>query len=328
VNLTTTYLGIELAHPIVPGASPLVGSADDARRLEDAGAAALVLHSLFEEEILRDVAASLAAESHGHASAEAMAYWPELDHHLGPEEYLELVRSVKEAVGIPVIASLNGTTPGGWTGYASRIEAAGADALELNLYLLATDPSVPGAEIEDRMVEIVRSVADAVRIPVAVKLSPFLSSLPHLATRLVAAGARGLVLFNRFYQPDIDVEELEVVPNLTLSTSDELRLRLRWLAVLCGRVDASLAATGGVHTAVDVIKAVMAGADVTQMVSALLLGGPDVIRTTLAGVRSFLEEHEYESLAQMKGSMSLRTVPDPAAVVRANYTRVLESWRP
>ncbi len=328
MNLTTTYLGIELAHPIVPGASPLVGSADDARRLEDAGAAALVLHSLFEEEILRDVAASLAAESHGHASAEAMAYWPELDHHLGPEEYLELVRSVKEAVGIPVIASLNGTTPGGWTGYASRIEAAGADALELNLYLLATDPSVPGAEIEDRMVEIVRSVADAVRIPVAVKLSPFLSSLPHLATRLVAAGARGLVLFNRFYQPDIDVEELEVVPNLTLSTSDELRLRLRWLAVLCGRVDASLAATGGVHTAVDVIKAVMAGADVTQMVSALLLGGPDVIRTTLAGVRSFLEEHEYESLAQMKGSMSLRTVPDPAAVVRANYTRVLESWRP
>ena len=328
MDLSTTYLGLQLEHPIVPGASPLVERPDDARRLEDAGAAALVLHSLFEEEILRRVEAALAAESHGHASAEAMAYWPELDHHLGPEEYLELVRSVKEAVAIPVIASLNGVTPGGWTSYAARIQEAGADALELNVYLLATDPEVPGTEVEERVVEIVRAVAGAVSIPVAVKLSPFFSSLPHLARRLVEAGARGLVLFNRFYQPDIDVEELEVVPNLRLSTPDELRLRLRWLAILSGRVEASLAATGGVHGPLDAVKAVMAGADAVQMVSALLEEGPGVLRRTVDGVRAWLEEHEYESLAQMKGSMSLRTVPDPSAVVRVNYARVLESWRP
>ncbi len=327
MDLSTTFLGFELKNPIVPGASPLIESADAARRLEDAGAAALVLHSLFEEEILREVGAQLAAEAHTESFAEALTYLPDLHQHLGPGQYLELVGRIKEAVAVPVIASLNGSTPGGWTSYAKKIEQAGADALELNIFFVATDPSETGQQVEDRTVDVVREVKGAVSIPVAVKLSPFYSSFVNLAGRLKEAGADGLVLFNRFYQPDIDIEELAITPNLRLSTSDELRLRLRQLALLSGRVDLSLAATGGVHSAVDVIKAVMAGADVVQIVSALLIHGAEHITRTLHALEFWLEEHEYESLRQMRGSMSLARTPNPAALGRANYMQVLEDWR-
>lgn len=327
MNLSTTYLGLQLASPIVAGASPLVHTAADARLLEEAGAAAIVLHSLFEEEILRAVQDQLAVEAHEESFAEATSYLPDLQAHLGPEPYLELLRSVKDAVGIPVIASLNGSTPGGWTRYAAQLQQAGADAIELNIYSVPTDIEETGSSVEERTVETVREVAEAVDIPVAVKLSPFYSSFGHLASRLVQAGAKGLVLFNRFYEPDLDVEELATVPSLELSTSSELRLRLRWLALLHGRVPCSLAATGGVHTSVDIVKAVMAGADAVQMVSELLANGPGAIGRLLDGVRFWMEEHEYGSLAEMRGAMSALKNPEPAALARANYMKVLDSYR-
>ncbi|MEZ4653396.1 MAG: dihydroorotate dehydrogenase-like protein [Candidatus Eisenbacteria bacterium] len=287
MNLSTQYLGFTLANPIVCGASPLVDNADTVKRLVDAGVSAFVLHSLFEEDIEKEVAAHDQIAAYGESFAEALSFFPEIDpSHTGPRQYLSLVQRVKRAVPVPVIASLNGSSVGGWTGYAKEIEAAGADALELNLYFLPTDTTENAQEIEERCLDIVAAVRQSIEIPLAVKLSPFFSAFAHFAKRLEQAGANGLVLFNRFYQPDIDVETLQVVPNLHLSTSEELRLRLRWLAVLSGQLGISLAATGGAHNALDVIKAVMAGADAVQMVSALLRHGPDHVRTVLGELRA------------------------------------------
>jgi len=327
MDMKTTYLGLELANPIVSGASPLGGDLDSMRRLEDGGVAAVVMPSLFEEEILQELMAQQEMESLGESFAEAMSYLPDPDgYHVGPDRYLDLVRSAKESLSIPVIASLNGSTPGGWTRYAKRMEEAGADALELNIFYLPTGANETGEQVEERTLEIVRSVTSNVGIPVAVKLSSFFSSIANLAFRLQEAGAAGVVLFNRFYQPDIDIEELEVVPNLRLSTADELRLRLRWLAILSGQVDLSLAATGGAHNAVDVIKATMAGAHCVQLVSALLIHGADHIGRTLEAIRFWMQEHEYESLRQMQGSMNLARTSNPTALVRANYMKILDSW--
>ncbi len=328
MDLKTTYLGLELANPIVSGASPLGASLDTIRQLEDAGAAAVVLPSLFEEEIMGAVQAQMEMESAGAGFAEASSYLPNPDgYHVGPDQYLEHLRAAKEAVSIPIIASLNGTSPGGWTGYAKKMEEAGADAIELNAYYLATDAAETGADVEQRTIDIVAAVKSEVSLPVAVKLSPFYSSIANLARKLEETGADGLVIFNRFYQPDLDIEELDVVPNLRLSTADELRLRLRWLAILSSQVELSLAATGGAHNAVDVIKAVMAGAHAVQMVSALLIHGPEHITRTLEAIDFWLSEHEYESLRQMQGSMNMSKVPEPDKLTRANYMKMLDSWQ-
>ncbi len=329
IDLKTTYLGLELSSPLMPGASPLADGLDSVRRLEDAGAAAIVMRSLFEEQILREEQGALALEAGtAHTSPEAAGYFPAPDEFaLGPDAYLAQLARIKAAVRVPVIASLNGTTPAGWLHWASLLEQAGADALELNVYALATDPTEPGASVEDRTLAMVRRVKAAVRIPVAVKLSPFYSSLPHFAERLEAAGADGAVLFNRFYQPDIDPEALEAVPTLHLSDASELLLRLRWLAVLAAQRKCSLACSGGVHAATDAVKAIMAGAHAVQVVSALLQRGPAHLRVLREGLAHWMEEHGYESVAQMTGSMSLARCPDPAAFERANYLRVLQGWR-
>jgi dihydroorotate dehydrogenase (fumarate) len=328
MDLRTTYLGLELAHPLLPGASPLADDLDTVRRLEDAGAPAIVLRSLFAEQIAREqVGAYLHQERHGESFAEALSYFPSPDRFvMGPEEYLDHVRRVKQAVRVPVIASLNGSRPGAWREYPSLIESVGADALELNIYHLPTDPETTGEEVEELALQAVREVKRAVRIPVAVKLSPFFSAFANFAARLDVAGADGLVIFNRFYQPDIDPEELRVVPALQLSRPAELALRLRWLAVLSGRVRASLAVTGGVHEGSDAIKAVMAGAHAVQMVSALLLHGPAHLAKVRREMADWLEEHEYDSLAQAQGSMNLMACPDPEAYERANYMLILQGW--
>jgi len=328
MNLETTYLGLRLPHPLMPGASPLVDDLGMVRRLEDAGAAAIVMHSLFEEQLEQQAHVAHAAASLGQ-HAEALSYFPAEDEfRLGPDRYLEQIRRIKAAVAVPVIGSLNGTTASGWLDYAKLIAEAGADALELNVYHVATDPSERGADVEARVFDVLRAVKAAVRIPVCVKLSPFYSSVANLAGQLDDLGADGLVLFNRFYQPDLDVEALDVVPRLALSDSSELLLRLRWLAVLSGRVRASLAVSGGVHDGLDALKAVMAGAHAVQMVSALLLHGPEHLATVRAALAQWLEEHEYESLAQAQGSLGLQRCPDPQAFERANYLRILQSWRP
>jgi len=329
VDLSVKYLGLNLAHPLMPGASPFVDDLDRVKRLEDAGASAIVMHSLFEEQISgEEVATARATETHANSSGEASSYLPDPpDFRLGPDEYLEQLRKLKQTVRVPVVASLNGTTRGGWLRFAKLMQEAGADALELNVYDLATDFETRGDAVEERMVSLVQAVKKDVTIPVAVKLSPFYSSLANVARRLEEAGADGLVLFNRFYQPDINVEELEVERALQLSTSSELPLRLRWLAILSGRVRPSLAVTGGVHTPVDVIKSVMAGAHAVQLVSALLQRGPEYLRVLRAELARFLEEHEYESLEQMRGSMDLLACPDPKAYERANYMHMLQSWR-
>lgn len=329
MDLSTTYLGLRLPHPLMPGASPLVDDMDMVRRLEDAGAAAIVMHSLFEEQVVSEqLAAFQHMESHAGSFGEALSYFPDTDiFALGPEEYLNMIRRIKEAVDVPVITSLNGTTLGGWLDFAEQMQQAGADALELNIYELATEPTETGQELEQRIIEIVRAVRAQVRVPLAVKLSPFFSALGHVAHQLDLAGADGLVIFNRFYQPDIDVEELAIDHQLHLSDSSELLLRLRWLAILSGRVTASLAATGGVHTPLDAIKAVMCGAHAVQMVSALLQSGPEHLREVRQGIATWLEEHEYESLEQMQGSMSLLRCPDPRAYERMNYIEILQGWR-
>lgn len=329
MDLSVTYLGLTLPHPFMPGASPMVDKLDTVKRLEEAGAGAIVMHSLFEEQILQEQLATIHhMEVHAESFAEATSYFPSpSEFALGPEQYLTQIERIKKAVRIPVIASLNGTTTGGWVNYARRMQEAGADALELNVYYLATDPGEPGGAVEGRTLDILRAIKQTVSVPVAVKLSPFFSSLAHFAAELDRAGADGLVLFNRFYQPEIDIERLEVVPRLELSTSSELLLRLRWLAVLRDRVGASLAVTGGVHTVTDAIKAIMAGADVVQMVSALLRHGPDYLRTVRRDLETWMVEHEYASLAQMRGSMSHSRSPDPAAFERANYIRALQGWR-
>ncbi|HYT92635.1 MAG TPA: dihydroorotate dehydrogenase-like protein [Gemmataceae bacterium] len=328
MNLATSYMGFELSNPLVPGASPLVDNLDTVRRLEDAGAPMIVMHSLFEEQLVREeLAVTRSIETPKDSFAEALSYLPEPEEFtLGPDEYLEQVRRLKAAVAIPVIGSLNGTTEGGWLRYARLIEQAGADGLELNLYELAIDTEETGAEVERRGLAVVRAVKESVRIPVAVKLSSFYSSIANYARQLDEAGADALVLFNRFYQPDIDVEQQELL-RVYLSSPAELLLRLRWIGALSGRVRPSLAATGGVQTAVDVIKAVMAGAHVTQMVSALLRHGPEHLRQVRRDLERWLEEHECGSLRQIQGSMSLQRCPDPAAYRRANYIRLLQSWQ-
>src|SRR5215831_7551755 len=330
MDLSTTYLGFDLPHPLMSGAGPLADDLDTVRRLEDAGAAAIVMRSLFEEQIAFEEAATFAVtEAHGHSHGEAGSYFPPPDAFaLGPDDYLEQIRRIKQAVRVPVIGSLNGVTPGGWLRYAKLIEEAGADALELNVYALATDATEDARTVEDRTIEMVRDVRGGIRIPLAVKLSPFYTSFANFAHRLDQAGPAGLVLFNRFWQPGIDVEELEVRRELHLSDSSELPLRLRWLAILSGTVQATLAATGGVHTALDVIQAVMAGAHAVQMVSALLRHGPDYLAVVRREIVQWLEEHEYGSLREMRGNMSLRSCPDPQAYERANYMLVLQSWRP
>jgi dihydroorotate dehydrogenase (fumarate) len=329
MDLSTTYLGLRLPHPLMPGASPLADSLDTVKRLEDAGAAAIVLRSLFEEQITRERDGLVYhMEVTQAASAEALSYFPKTeDFVFGTHEYLEQIRKIKAAVKVPVIASLNGTTNEGWLSYAKTIQEAGADALELNVYFIATDPKETGAHVEQRSVEILRSVKKAITIPVAVKLSPFFSSVAHLASQLDQAGADGLVLFNRFYQPDIDVEALEAVPSLHLSDSSELLLRIHWLAILSGQVKATMAASGGVHTGLDAVKAVMAGASAVQVVSRLLEEGPQRLLTILQAMKHWMEEHDYESLDQMRGSMSLAKSPNPEAFERGNYMKILRSWQ-
>jgi dihydroorotate dehydrogenase (fumarate) len=329
MDLSTNYLGLHLKNPIVPSASPLSRSVDSMKRLEDAGAAAIVMYSLFEEQIAHEAAELNHYLSYGTESfAESLTYFPEVkEYHLGPDEYIELLRSAKEKLSIPVIGSLNGISTGGWIDYARKIEQAGADALELNVYYIPTDPDLTGQEVEDRYLEVLHAVKQAIKIPVAMKLSPFFSSLANLTKRLDTAGANGLVLFNRFYQPDIDLETLEVVPAVLLSTPMAMRLPLRWIAILHGKVKASLAATSGIHTSQDVIKMLMAGADVTMMCSALLKSGPQHITTVLSEVRDWMLEHEYISLQQMKGSMSQKSVADPAAFERANYMKALNQYK-
>jgi dihydroorotate dehydrogenase (fumarate) len=330
MDLSTTYLGLSLAHPLIAGASPLVDHMDMVRRLEDAGAAAITMHSLFEEQLANEEAATWHEfDSHGDAHAEAMSYFPRIEEFaLGPDQYLEQIRRIKAAVGVPVIASLNGSTGRGWTDYAKGIEQAGADALELNMYSVATDAHIDGVVIEQRVVEAAKIVRAAVRLPIAVKLSPFYSSLANLAHQLDDTGIDGLVLFNRFYQPDIDLDMLDVTYRLKLSDPTELLLRVRWLAILSGRIRASLAASGGVHSATDAIKAVMAGAQAVQLVSVLLQHGPERLIALLRDLRHWMEEREYESVQQMCGSMGLDRCPDPAAFERGNYVRLLQTWRP
>jgi len=328
MDLTTTYLGLELPHPLMPGASPLVDDLGMVRRLEDAGAAAIVMHSLFEEQILVEQHEAFLFESNAQSHSEAATYLPDPGiFALGPDEYLEQIQRIRSAVAVPVIASLNGTTPHSWIEYARLIEQAGAHALELNVYYLATEISETGEDVERRTLETVEAVKGSVSIPVAVKLSPFFSSFANFARRLDQTGADGLVIFNRFYQPDIDIEALDVMPTLRFSTSAELLLRLRWLAILSGRIDASLAVTGGVHTATDAIKAVMAGAHAVQMVCALLKRGPQHLTIVREEMEAWMEEHGYESLRQMQGSMSLVRSGNSSALERANYMRVLQSWR-
>jgi dihydroorotate dehydrogenase (fumarate) len=329
MKLETEYLGLKLDSPLMPGASPLPDSLDMVRRLEDAGASAIVMRSLFEEQITREMTGRIdVVEAHEESFAEALSYFPKAsEFSLGPDEYLDQLRSICEAVSVPVIGSLNGITARGWLDYARQIEETGADALELNVYYLATDPAEDTLAVERRTLEIVRAVRAALRIPIAVKLSPFFSALPHFVRQLQEAGADGLVLFNRFYQPDIDVENLEAEPTLHLSDPSELLLRLRWLAIVAPIVQIPLAVSGGVHSGMDAIKAVMAGASAVQVVSALLKKGPEHLRTLRLEMERWMEEHEYESLRQMLGSMSLAHCPDPNAFSRANYMRILQSWR-
>ena len=330
MNLTTSYLGMKLRTPLVPSASPLSDSLDNIKRMEDAGAAALVLHSLFEEHIYHE-----SHQLHHHLTrgtesfAESLTYFPEQDSlTIGPETYLNEIVAAKEAVAIPVIASLNGSTLGGWINYAKQIEQAGADALELNIYWIPTDPELSGAEVEKKYLDILSNVKAEVRLPVAVKLSPFFSSFANMARALVDGGADGLVLFNRFYQPDINPEALDVSPNILLSAPMAMRLPLRWIAILRGWIEADLAATSGIHHAADVIKMLMAGADVTMLCSILLRCGVGHIHVIEREMVQWMETHGYDSVEELKGSMSQKNCPDPAAFERAQYIRgISTSWR-
>ncbi len=327
MDLTSTYLGIDLKNPIVPSASPLSRDVGKIKEMEDAGAAAVVLHSLFEEQITHDsLELFYHTVPHQESYAEATTYFPESQsYNIGPEDYLEHIRKVKEAVQIPVITSLNGITPGGWTEYAKKMEQAGADALELNVYMIAADLNRTSEEVENTYVEILKLVKSTVKIPVTMKLSPYFSSMAGFAKKLDDAGANGLLLFNRFYQPDIDLETLEVIPNVIFSNPQSMRLPLRWIAILYGRVKADLAATSGIHSAEDIIKMVMVGAKITQMYAALHQYGIGHIRNLLRDIKTWMIDHEYESLDQMRGSMSHRAVANPAAFERANYMRALSS---
>lgn len=329
MTLSTTYLGLPLSSPIMPGASPLVDNLDSVRLLQDSGAPAIVMHSLFAEQIEGN---AVAFDRHvgrwQESFAEATSMFPSAsDYALGPDEYLQRIAAIKAATGLPVIASLNGTQPGSWLSYAKLLEQAGASAIELNTYFLATQRAVSGADIEQRMVEIARTVRAAVRIPVVVKLSAYYTSVAHVAGVLEREQIDGLVLFNRFFQPEIDIEALEVRPHLDLATGEDLRLRLRWLGLLRDQVKLSLACSGGVQRAEDVVKALLAGADAVQVVSALLRHGPREMAVLLAGLRRWMEEHEYESISEVRGALSLRHCPDPEAYERGNYLRSVQLWR-
>lgn len=330
MSLTTNYLGLTLKNPLVHSSSPLSKSLDHMRRMEDAGAAAVVLYSLFEEQITHDSREidhylTWGAESY----AEALSYFPEPESfNLGPDGYVEHLYQAKQALSVPVIGSLNGVSSGGWVRFARLIEEAGADALELNIYYLPSDVYLTGAEVEAHYLELVREVKANVGIPVAIKLSPFFSSIPNFAKQLDDAGADGIVLFNRFYQPDIDLEQLEVLPNLELSRSSELRLRLRWVALLYGRLHSDLAITGGVHTGADLLKCMMVGARAAMTTSAILAHGSDRFTDILVDVVNWMEERDYQSIEQMQGSMSQINVANPAAFERANYMKALGSFTP
>jgi len=328
IDLTTKYMGLTLKNPIVPSASPLSKRLDTIKAMEDAGAAAVTMYSLFEEQIhIEALSQHLAVEQSAFMSAEATAYFSKAGDYVGgPDSYLEQIRKAKEAVDVPVIGNLNGVTTGGWTRYAKLIEEAGADALELNVYLIPTRLNLSSDGVENSYLEILREVKAQVTIPVAMKLSPFFSSTPNMVHRLDRSGVDGLVLFNRFYQPDFDLDELTVVPHLVLSTPWEMRLPLRWIAILYGHVNASMALTTGIHTTEDVVKAIMAGADVANVASVLLAEGIGKISDLVASVQQWMEEHEYESIGQMKGALSQRNVADPDAFERANYMKVLGSW--
>lgn len=329
MNLTTTYLGLTLKNPLVVGASPYCDNLTVCRELEEAGVAALVMHSFFEEQIDAE-ARALVQHTEGVAESfsEAASFFPAYgEYQLGPTQYLRQLKRLRKLLTIPVIASLNGRHLGNWVGYAQQMEDAGASALELNLYQVPTDPSRPADEVENSMLEIVRTVAASIKIPVAVKLSPYHTALAHFVPRLVEAGAVGVTLFNRFYQPDINIHDLDAIPHLRLSDSSELLLRLRWLAILSPHGSAALACSGGVHTPEDVIKALLAGADVVQLVSVLLRHGPPIVPVLLDGLRAWMQEHEYASVDQVRGALNLRRCPDTEAHERANYIRILQSWR-
>jgi dihydroorotate dehydrogenase (fumarate) len=328
-DLSTQYLGLKLKNPLVPSSSPLSKHLDTARRLEDAGAGALVMHSLFEEKIEEEdanLARFFHQQSLGHGEADS--FHPVPDNYCSYEEtYLEHLESLKSSLEIPIIASLNGTTPGGWVSYATALQEAGADALELNVYYIPASAREDGRQVEDRYVDILEGLRQQISIPITMKLSSQFSSVVNVAQRFEQAGANGLVLFNRFYQPDIDLETMEVVPKLELSTSEESLLRIRWIAILYGRVQCSLAITGGVHNVEDVVKSLLAGADVTHLCSALLRRGPDHLAVLLRGLDEWLEAREYESVQQLKGSISQRNATDSSAFLRSNYVRVLESYQ-
>ena len=328
-DLSTTYLGLKLRSPLVVSASPLSRDLDGIRRLEEAGAAAVVLYSLFEEQLRQEeVDLNYHLTAGTESFAESLTYFPQAsEFHTGPEGYLKHIRKAKAAVKIPVIASLNGSTLGGWTKFAAEIERAGADAIECNVYYIPTDPTVSAAHIEQTYLDILQAVKATVTIPVAIKLSPFFSNLSNMAHRLDEAGADALVLFNRFYQPDIDLEELEIRPNVLLSTPQALRLPLTWIGILHGRVKASLAATGGVHAAEDAVKLLMVGANVTMMCSSLIRHGIDHLRHVERELRDWMEAHEYESVAQMQGSMSQLKCSDPGAFERAQYMRAVKGMQ-
>jgi len=329
-DLRTTYLGLSLENPLMPSASPLSRDLGSLKQMEDAGAGAVVMYSLFEEEIDLESQLLDAYLTQGTDSfAEALSYFPEAGaYRTGPDAYLEAIRQAKQSIGIPVIASLNGVSSGGWTRYANLIQQAGADALELNLYYLPTDPTMTGCEIDLMYVDLVRQVADQIEIPLAVKLSPFFSAIPHTVATLAGAGAQAAVLFNRFYQPDLDLDSLEVVPRLTLSHRSELLLPLRWIAILYGRVELDLALTSGVHTAEDALKGLAAGAQVVMLASELLQRGIGRLTEIRHEMSAWLEEHEYDSVDQLRGSLSQRNTAEPAAFERANYMRVLGSYSP
>ncbi len=329
MDLSTSYMGMTLKHPVVPSASPLSQSLDGIRRLEDAGASAIVMYSLFEEQIVAESRNLDHYLTYGTESfAEALSYFPQMaNYNVGPQEYLNLLSSAKAAVDVPIIGSLNGVSTGGWIEYARYIQEAGADGLELNIYYIPTEPGMGSDAIEQMYLDVVRNVKASVTIPVAVKLSPYFSAFANMAMRLHEAGADALVMFNRFYQPDFDLDALEVVPNLVLSSSTELRLPLRWVALLYSRVPTDFAITSGVHTYRDVLKGMMAGANVTMMASELLRNGEARIGAIVDEMTQWMEEHEYKSITQMRGSMSQMNVAEPAAFERANYMKVLASWR-
>ncbi len=329
MNLATNYLGLALKNPIVPSASPLSENIDSIKRLADAGASAVIMFSIFEEQLRMEAAAMDHYSSAGdNIYAESTSFFPQLDeYHVGPSRYLDIIHKASQEVDIPVIGSLNGMTSEGWIDYASQIEQAGASALELNIFMIPTDPRVSSSQVENNYLEIVRTVKETVSIPVSVKMNPFFSSIANMAKKFEEAGADGLVLFNRFIQPDFDLEEMEVVPDLKLSTAGEIRLPLRWIAILYGKLGISLAATRGVHSATEVVKYILAGADVVCTTSALLKQGIPFIRTLLTDLVTWMDEHEYESVEQMKGAMSQKSVADPAAFERANYIKTIEHFK-